>query len=71
MRPETEAELADLVRAARAPLSPLGGGTRLRPGEGAGTRLDLSALSGVVLYEPAALTLVVAVAPREPTLSAP
>ncbi|AYF01169.1 FAD-binding protein [Paracoccus yeei] len=59
MRPETEAELADLVRAARAPLSPLGGGTRLRPGEGAGTRLDLSALSGVVLYEPAALTLVV------------
>ena len=32
--------------------------TRLRPGEGQGQRLDLTALSGVVLYEPAALTLV-------------
>lgn len=59
MRPETEAELAAIIRTASAPLSPVGGGTRLRPGEGEGTRLDLSGLSGVVLYEPAALTLVV------------
>ncbi|MTH35061.1 FAD-binding protein [Paracoccus limosus] len=59
MQPETEAELADMIRAAREPLSPLGGGSRLHPGEGQGLRLDLSALTGVVLYEPAALTLVV------------
>lgn len=58
MRPETEDELAAMIRAATAPLSPIGGGTRLRPGEGQGRRLDLSGLSGVVLYEPAALTLV-------------
>lgn len=59
MRPESEAELAQMIREARAPLSPIGGATRLRPGEGQGLRLDLTALSGVVLYEPAALTLVV------------
>lgn len=59
MRPESETELAQMIREARAPLSPVGGATRLRPGEGEGLRLDMSALSGVVLYEPAALTLVV------------
>lgn len=59
MRPETEAELAAMILAARAPLCAVGGGTRLRPGEERGQRLDLSALSGVVLYEPASLTLVV------------
>lgn len=59
MRPETEEELAEMIRMAREPLSPLGGGSRLRPGEGQGLRLDLSGLTGVVLYEPAALTLVV------------
>lgn len=59
LRPQTEAELAAMIREARAPVSPVGGATRLRPGEGQGVRLDLSALSGVRLYEPEALTLVV------------
>ena len=59
MRPESETELAQMIREAYTPLSPVGGATRLRPGEGQGQRLDLTALSGVVLYEPAALTLVV------------
>lgn len=59
MRPETEADLAAMIRAADAPLTPVGGGTRLQPGEGQGARLDLSGLGGVTLYEPAALTLVV------------
>lgn len=58
MRPETEAEVAGLIRAARGPLSIIGGGTRLLPGEGQGTRLSTAALTGVTLYEPAALTLV-------------
>ena len=58
MRPDTEAELAALIRGARGPLSVIGGGTRLLPGEGQGTRLSTAALSGVTLYEPAALTLV-------------
>lgn len=59
MRPETETELADLIRNAAEPLSIVGGATRLWPGEGQGRRLDLSALTGVTLYEPEALTLVV------------
>ncbi|CAM3264943.1 FAD-binding protein [Paracoccus nototheniae] len=59
MRPETEGQLADLIRAATGPLSVTGGTTRLRPGEGQGTRLDMTGLTGVTLYEPEALTLVV------------
>ncbi|MBU3031824.1 FAD-binding protein [Paracoccus marinaquae] len=59
MRPDREAALADLIRAAREPLSITGGGTRLWPGEGQGARLEVSGLSGVRLYEPEALTLVV------------
>lgn len=59
MRPQSEEELAALILEARAPLTPVGGATRLQPGEGQGMRLDLSALSGVRLYEPEALTLVV------------
>ncbi|MTH79544.1 FAD-binding protein [Paracoccus aestuariivivens] len=59
MRPESEDDLSHLIRSASAPLSPIGGGTRLQPGEGAGERLNVSGLRGVVLYEPAALTLVV------------
>ncbi|SMO56975.1 FAD-binding protein [Paracoccus laeviglucosivorans] len=57
MRPETEAELAEIIRTSRATLSPIGGGTRLRPGEGVAP-LDVSGLSGITLYEPAALTVV-------------
>lgn len=59
MRPETEAELAELIRDATGPLSIIGGGTRLWPGEGQGTRLDMTAMTGITLYEPEALTLVV------------
>ncbi|WP_134680669.1 FAD-binding protein [Paracoccus ravus] len=59
MRPESEDDVCQLIRSARAPLSPIGGGTRLLPGEGTGERLNVSGLRGVVLYEPAALTLVV------------
>ncbi|WP_111557690.1 FAD-binding protein [Paracoccus sediminilitoris] len=59
MRPETEADLAALIRDAGAPLSVIGGGTRLWPGEGQGARVDMTAMTGVTLYEPEALTLVV------------
>lgn len=58
MRPESEAEVARIIRAATTPLSIVGGGTRLRPGEGRGARLTTAALTGITLYEPAALTLV-------------
>ncbi len=57
IRPASEAEVAEAVRAARGPLAVQGGGTR--GPAGAGTPLSTSALSGVVLHEPAALTLVV------------
>ncbi|MEM6889698.1 MAG: FAD-binding protein [Pseudomonadota bacterium] len=56
MTPDSEAALADAIRAANAPLAISGGGTR-------GVRLDgaplrTSALTGIALYEPGALTLV-------------
>ena len=54
--PETEDEVADIIRAARAPLRIIGGGTRGRAGDGA--VLAVAGLSGVSLYEPGALTLV-------------
>lgn len=56
MRPETEAELAEIVRGAGGPLSLRGGGTRGPVAPGAA--LDLTGLGGVRLYEPGALTLV-------------
>lgn len=59
MRPESETELADLIREAQSPISVIGGGTRLLPGEGRGAPLTTVALTGVTLYEPEALTLVV------------
>ncbi len=58
LRPASEAELAELVAAAAGPLRVIGGGTRgMAPA--AGRTLTTAALEGVVLYEPAALTLVV------------
>lgn len=57
MRPETEAELADLVRGARGPVVVRGGGTRAL-GACAGDALETGGLSGIVLHEPGALTLV-------------
>jgi len=58
MRPVTEAELAEAVAGAAGPLLVRGGGTRML-GHAVGEVLETSGLSGVELYEPAALTLVV------------
>ena len=58
MRPKTEVELAEAVRAAVGPVAVLGGGTR-GIGVASGDVLETQGLSGVVLYEPGALTLVV------------
>ncbi|MEE4188754.1 MAG: FAD-binding protein [Roseobacter sp.] len=56
MTPESEAALADAIKSANGPLSVRGGGTR---GIGVeGTALSASALSGISLYEPGALTMV-------------
>lgn len=57
MRPGSEAELAEIIRAATAPLAVTGGGTR-RLGPAAGAVLETAGLAGVRLYEPGALTLV-------------
>ena len=58
MKPESEAELSEMVRAARGALSLRGGGTR-GVAFGAGESLETSGLTGIRLYEPGALTLVV------------
>ncbi len=57
MRPASEAELADIIKAANRPFAVQGGGTR-RLGPVAGDRLETAGLSGITLYEPGALTLV-------------
>lgn len=58
MIPQSEAELADLLATASAPMEIRGGGTRsLFPARGA--VLETRGLTGITLYEPAALTLVV------------
>ena len=57
MRPASEAELAETLRSANGPLVVRGGGTR-SVGASAGEVLETGGLSGVVLYEPGALTLV-------------
>jgi glycolate oxidase FAD binding subunit len=56
MRPESETELAEMVRAAQGPLAIRGGGTRGVALQGAA--LETGGLSGITLYEPGALTLV-------------
>ncbi len=58
MRPVTEAELAEAVAGALGPLLVRGGGTRTL-GHAVGEVLQTGGLSGVELYEPGALTLVV------------
>ncbi|MGR3369383.1 MAG: FAD-binding protein [Sagittula sp.] len=60
MRPGSEAELAEAVRGARAPLRVCGGGTRAIGGGGAAAVLETGGVTGVSLYEPGALTLVAA-----------
>jgi len=57
MRPESEAELAEIVKAAQEPLRIVGGGTRAL-GDALGAVLETGGLGGVGLYEPGALTLV-------------
>lgn len=57
-RPETEADLARIVADATGPLRITGGGTR-PIGVANGEALSLAGLSGITLYEPGALTLVV------------
>lgn len=51
--------MADLVRSASGPLILRGGGTRAIGAVGPGNLLETGGLSGVTLYEPGALTLVV------------
>lgn len=58
MSVSTEAEVADIIRTANGPLRITGGGTR-PIAQVDGTGLSLSALAGVTLYEPGALTMVV------------
>ena len=58
MRPVTEAELSEAVMSATAPVIIRGGGTRAL-GFCAGDLLETTGLSGISLYEPGALTLVV------------
>ncbi|EAR49928.1 putative glycolate oxidase subunit protein [Oceanicola granulosus HTCC2516] len=59
MRPESEEELAALVAGAAGPLKIVGGGTRDVGRPVAGEVLSTAGLTGVRLYEPGALTLVV------------
>ncbi len=56
MKPESEAELAEIVAGAGGPLRIVGGGTR--DCGGAGAELQTSRLRGIELYEPGALTIV-------------
>ncbi|MFY2823307.1 FAD-binding protein [Ruegeria sp. MALMAid1280] len=56
MKPETEAELAEMVAGLSEPVRIVGGGTRGVNGPGA--VLETSGLGGITLYEPGALTLV-------------
>ena len=58
LTPGTEAELAEIVAGADAPLRIIGGGTRPIGASEAGEVLSTAGLSGVSLYEPGALTLV-------------
>ncbi|MGY3438484.1 MULTISPECIES: glycolate oxidase subunit GlcE [unclassified Marinovum] len=58
MRPETEAELAEMILAATGPVRVRGGGTRDVGRPVVGDVLETGGLSGISLYEPGALTMV-------------
>jgi len=58
LTPQSEAELAEIVAGADAPLRIIGGGTRPIGTPKAGEVLSTSGLSGISLYEPGALTIV-------------
>ncbi|WP_408005555.1 FAD-binding protein [Salibaculum griseiflavum] len=57
--PASEAELSEAIRAAEGPLRIVGGGTRPIGTPVEGATLSTDALTGIELYEPGALTLVV------------
>lgn len=58
MRPESEAELAEMIAGAREAFHIRGGGTRAIGVTTAPQVLETGGLSGITLYEPGALTLV-------------
>jgi glycolate oxidase FAD binding subunit len=58
LSPRDEADLAEAVAGARAPLRVMGGGTRPVGVTDAAEVLSTAGLRGIVLYEPGALTLV-------------
>jgi glycolate oxidase FAD binding subunit len=58
LRPADETELSAVLRDRTAPLRVRGGGTRTLWFDGPADVLDCTALSGITLYEPGALTLV-------------
>ncbi len=60
LTPQNEAALAEAVAASSGPLRVAGGGTRPVGNPVTGEVLSVSGLTGVTLYEPGALTLVVA-----------
>lgn len=59
IKPKDEIELAEAIAATNGPLWITGGGTRPLGNPVDGTVLDMTGLTGVHLYEPGALTLVV------------
>lgn len=59
LTPATEAELARMITEAEGPLRIQGGGTRPIGAPGNGTVLSTRGLTGIELYEPGALTMVV------------
>ena len=70
MRVSNEEELAHVIRDASGPLRIRGGGTRGVGRPVAGEVLDISGISGVSLYEPEALTVVVKAGTRLADLEA-
>lgn len=58
MTPSSEQELAEVIAVSDGPLCIKGGGTRSIGGPVVGSLLETRGLSGVKLYEPAALTLI-------------
>lgn len=58
LTPTNETDLAEAVKWATGPLRVRGGGTRLSQGALGGEDLSVAGLSGITLYDPGALTLV-------------
>jgi glycolate oxidase FAD binding subunit len=61
MKPTNEAELSDILSDSREPIRIVGGGTRQGLGNAVSApgQLSTSAMTGVTLFEPAALTMIV------------